>query len=342
MSMPVETMSPLPLGKLPPDQLARLIGNVAAHDPSVLLGPGLGRDCAVIDLGGDQLLVAKSDPITFAADEIGWYAVHVNANDVATTGASPRWFLSTVLLPQSIPSNEIDRIFEQMQLACDDIGAVIVGGHTEVTYDLHRPIVIGTLLGLVARDRLILPTGAQPGDAVILTKRIAVEATAIIAREKSADLMGTFDAEFVRRCRNFLHDPGISVVSDARTAIKAGRVHAMHDPTEGGIATALMEMAIASQVDLTIDVDAAPIYPETRRLCDHFSLNAWGVIASGSLLIAADSSDADRIAGALRAAQIEASIIGQVAAKSDRPTVRTPRGDTLPSFVRDEIARLFE
>lgn len=332
----------LPLGKLPPDHLARLIGNVAARDPSVMLGPGLGRDCAVIDLGGDQLLVAKTDPITFAADEIGWYAVHVNANDVATTGATPRWFLSTVLLPQAIEPGEIDRIFEQMRSACDDVGAVIVGGHTEVTYDLNRPIVIGTLLGLVARDRLILPTGAQPGDAVILTKRIAVEATAIIAREKSADLSDTFDAEFVRRCRNFLHDPGISVVSDARHAIEAGRVHAMHDPTEGGIATALMEVAIASQVDLAIDVEAVPIYPETRRLCDHFGLDAWGTIASGSLLIAADSSDADRIVEALRAAQIEASIIGRVVAKSDRPTVRTQQGDTLPSFARDEIARLFE
>lgn len=332
----------LPLGKLPPDHLARLIGNVAAHDPSVVLGPGLGRDCAVIDLGGDQLLVAKSDPITFATDEIGWYAVHVNANDVATTGAAPRWFLSTVLLPQAIEPGEIDRIFEQMRSACDDIGAVIVGGHTEVTYDLNRPVVIGTLLGVVARDRLILPTGARPGDAVILTKRIAVEATSIIAHEKSADLIGTFDAAFVRRCRNFLHKPGISVVNDAHIAIKAGRVHAMHDPTEGGIATALMEVATASQVDLAIDVEAVPIYPETRRLCDHFGLDAWGVIASGSLLIAADSSDADRIVEALHAAQIEASIIGQVVAKSDRPTVRTQRGDQLQAFARDEIARLFE
>ncbi len=335
----------LPLGKFPPDQLSRLIGDLAARDPAVLLGPGIGRDCAVIDLGHDQLLVAKSDPITFATDEIGWYAVHVNANDVVTTGARPRWFLSTVLLPQSIEPAEIDRIFDQMRAACDDIGATVVGGHTEVTYDLNRPIVSGTLLGLVARDRLILPTGARPGDALILTKRIAVEATSIIAREKASELIGALDPAYLDHCRRFLHDPGISVAAEARIACQTGHVHALHDPTEGGVATALMELAIASRVDLEIDVEAAPVYPETKALCDHFQLDPWGVIASGSLLMAVESSGADPIVGALRAVQIEAAIIGRVIAKSDQPIVLARRGarlDPLRTFARDEIARLFE
>ena len=137
--------------------------------------------------------MAKSDPITFATDEIGWYAVQVNANDLATTGATPRWFLATVLLPQSIEPAEIDYIFDQMRAACVDIGATIVGGHTEVTYDLTRPIVLGTLLGTVARERLITPEGAQPDDAIILTKRLAVEATSIMAREKADELRLVFD-----------------------------------------------------------------------------------------------------------------------------------------------------
>ena len=337
-------MSPWPVGKLPPQDLARLLSALTSDDPSVLLGPGIGRDCAILDIGGDQFLVAKSDPITFAIDEIGWYAVQINANDVATTGASPRWFLATVLLPQDSPPDLIDRVLDQIRLACAGVGATVVGGHTEVTYDLTRPIVVGTLLGLVPRDQLILPTGARPGDAVILTKRLAVEATSIIAREKSADLIGSFDLAYLHHCRRFLHDPGISVVRDAQIATQAGHIHAMHDPTEGGLATALHELAIASETDLEIDTEAVPIYPETQALCDFYQLDPWGVIASGSLLIAVEAAYADQVASALQAAKIEAAVIGHVVAKSTQPTVMARHAATLkplPTFPRDEIARLF-
>ena len=335
---------PLPLGKLPPDRLAQLLQQIAVRDVSVLLGPGLGRDCAVIDFDGDQLLVAKSDPITFATDEIGWYAVQVNANDLATTGATPRWFLATVLLPQAIEPEELDHIFDQMRTACAAIGATIVGGHTEVTYALTRPIVMGTLLGTVARDRWVRPDGAQPGDKVILTKRLAVEATSIMAREKAGELRGAFTAAFLQRCRRFLYEPGISVWRDAQVALQAGGVHAMHDPTEGGVATALNEMAVAAQVNLHIRREAVPIYSETQALCDHFGLDPWGVIASGSLLIAVGAAEADRVVDALQHNQVEATIIGQVIDKSDQPVVLADladRREPLRAFERDEIAQLF-
>ncbi len=334
----------LPLGKLPPDQLARLLQQIAVHDASVVLSPGIGRDCAVIDFDGDQLLVAKSDPITFATDEIGWYAVQINANDLATTGATPRWFLATLLLPQTIEPAEIERIFDQLRAACVDVGATIVGGHTEVTTDLTRPIVIGTLLGTVARDRLITPEGAQPGDVIILTKRLAVEATSIMAREKTEELSLAFDESFLQHCRQFLHDPGIAVWRDAQIARQVGQVHTMHDPTEGGVATALNEMAIASRVDLQIRLDAVSIYPETQALCAYFGLDPWGVIASGSLLLAVDAADADRVVEALLRNQIEATAIGRVIARSDRPIVLAEfddRREPLRAFERDEIAKLF-
>ncbi len=332
----------LPLGKLPPDRLAQLLRQIAGIDPAVLLGPGIGRDCAVIDFS-DQLLVAKSDPITFATDEIGWYAVQVNANDLATTGATPRWFLATVLLPQTIAPEEIDRIFDQMRAACADVGAIIVGGHTEVTYDLTRPIVMGTLLGTVTHDQLVRPDGAQPGDVIILTKRLAVEATAIIAREK-AELSTVFEATFLQHCRQFLHAPGISVLREAQIALQVGHIHAMHDPTEGGVATALNEIAVAAQVDLRIDRDRVPIYPETQTLCDYYGLDPWGVIASGSLLIAVGTAEADRVVEALRRDQIEATVIGQVIKKSDRPIALAEfagKIEPLRVFERDEIAKLF-
>jgi hydrogenase maturation factor len=334
-----------PIGKLPPHYLVHLLEQLPAQDKAVVLGPGVGRDCAVLDLGGDQLLVAKSDPITFATDEIGWYAVHVNANDIVTTGATPRWFLSTILLPLSTDSEVLDKIFADIEAACKELGVTVVGGHTEITHDLKRPIVLGSMLGLVPRERLIVPTGARTGDAIILTKRLAVEATAILARERYLELAVGLSADYLERCKNFLHVPGISVAADARIAIAAGSVHAMHDPTEGGLATALNEMAVAAGVNFTIDGAVVPSYSETRTLCNRYGLDLWGVIASGSLLIAADVVDARHIVTALRDANIDATVIGRVTGKSDEPTVYVKQRDELrpiPRFVRDEIAQLFE
>ena len=337
-------MSLLPTGKLPADQLARLLAEIAPADRRVLVGPGVGIDCAVIDLGASRCLVAKSDPITFATDEIGWYAVHVNANDIATTGASPRWFLATILLPQgkaNVPLAE--SILRQIRAACSEIGATLVGGHTEITYGIDRPIVAGSLLGEVTRDRLIVPAGARPGDALLLTKRVAVEATSILAREKASVLTGRVAAGLLDRARRFLHDPGISVVRDAQAALGAGRVHAMHDPTEGGLATGLHELATAANVGLEIDAGAVPVYAETRALCDVFDLDAWGVIASGSLLIAVDPDDAARVVEALRSNAIEASIIGRVVERARGVMLRGESGlAPLKTFSRDEIARVFE
>jgi hydrogenase expression/formation protein HypE len=239
----------------------------------------------------------------------------------------------------------VDKIFADIRAACDELKVTIIGGHTEITHDLKRPIVLGSMLGLVSRQRLIVPSGMRPGDAIILTKRLAVEATSILARERYAELAAGLSADYLDRCKNFLHVPGISVAVDARIAMAAGSVHAMHDPTEGGLATALNELAIAAGVNLTIDGGMIPSYPETRTLCNRYHLDLWGVIASGSLLIAADVVDARRIVTALRDANIDATVIGRVTSQSDEPTVSVKYRDELrpiPRFVRDEIAQLFE
>ena len=334
----------LPIGKLPSDQQARLLAEIAPADRRVLVGPGVGIDCAVIDLGHGACLVAKSDPITFAVDAIGWYAVHVNANDIATTGASPRWFLATILLPEGQSDAAlVESIFHQVRDACRETGAALVGGHTEITYGIDRPIVVGSMLGEVARDRLITPAGARIGDKLLLTKRVAVEATSILAREKAAELIGRFDLAYLHQARRFLRDPGISVVRDAQVAIGAGRVHAMHDPTEGGLATGLHELATAANVGLEIEAQAVPIYPETQALCAAFGIDPWGVIASGSMLMAVEAGDAVAIVEALRAAGIESSIIGRAVEREHGVTLRDASGvRPLKTFARDEIAKVFE
>ena len=333
----------LPVGKLPAEQLVHLLSKYGRPDPRLIVGPRLGEDAAVIEMG-DRYLVAKTDPVTFATDEIGWYVVNVNANDVACSGATPRWFLATLLLPEEKTDiNTVEAIFAQIAEACDQLSMTLAGGHTEITHGLDRPIVIGHLLGEVAADRFVATSGVQVGDEIIVTKAIAVEATALIAREKEDELQERFTGEFLQRCARFLRRPGISVVPDAQAAMKAGTVHAMHDPTEGGLATGLWEMAQAGDVGLSIDEAAIPVFPETAALCAHFELDPLGVIASGSLLIACPPGDTAPIIQALSAAGIPAAAIGQAVGKSQGCTLITADGSRpLPTFSRDEIARLFD
>jgi len=339
----MDTKNILPAGKLTNDALAWLLKNYIVSDDRVILGPGVGRDAAVIDMG-DRYLVAKTDPITFATDEIGWYLVNVNANDIATTGAIPRWLLCTALFPQGQTDLEaVENVFRQLSEACRSLGISLCGGHTEITHGLDHVVLVGQMLGEVAPQDLVTPGGLQEGDAIILTKGIAIEGTAVMAREMRAELQGVIPAETLERASTFLHTPGISVVPDAKCASQVARLHAMHDPTEGGLATALHELATASGRGLRIWPERVRIFPETQLLCRHFNLNPWGTIASGALLIACASEDAQSVLDALRRNAIWADVIGEAVSTSGVHVVH-PDGteEELPQFRRDEIARLFE
>lgn len=332
--------NPYPLGKLPAEHLGQLLAHYAPADERIVLGPGIGRDAAVISFG-DRYLVAKTDPITFASHEIGWYAVHINANDIACTGATARWFLATLLLPEArTDAAMVDAIFEQIAATCQKLDVALVGGHTEITYGIDRPIVVGCMLGEVTPERLVRPDGARPGDALLLTKGIAVEGTAIIAREDSE--RGELDGVFLERCGEFLYDPGISVVRDAAVATAVGEVHAMHDPTEGGLATGLWELAAAAEVGLEVNEDAIPIFTETQTVCAQLGLDPLGLIASGALLLAVAPGDAAAILAALEEAGIAAARIGRVVEQERGMVLRGETGERpLPHFERDEIARLY-
>src|SRR5438094_402855 len=183
---------PLPPGKLPAALLATLLAQDVPTDPRVLIGPRVGEDAAVLDMG-DRLLIAKSDPITFATDAIGHYAVTVNANDIAVMGGSPRWFLATLLLPETRTTAAlVQDIFTQVRQACHALGIALVGGHTEITVGLERPILSGHMLGEVTRERLVTSAGVQVGDAILLTKGFPVEGVSIMARECAAPLAGSW------------------------------------------------------------------------------------------------------------------------------------------------------
>jgi hydrogenase expression/formation protein HypE len=336
-------MPPLPLGKLPGDLLQAVLDKHASRDPRVIVGPRVGEDAAVIDLG-DRYLVATADPITFVTDDLGWYALHVNANDIVVRGATPRWFLATLLLPEGRTDEDAVRtLFAQLGEACDDLEVALVGGHTEVTHGIDRAIVAGTMLGEVAKDRLVTTGGARVGDAIVLTKGVPLEGAAIIAREKEAELRARgVPVPTIRRARNFLRTPGISVRPEAEIACELAAVHAMHDPTEGGIATALHELAAAAGVGLRIDRDRIMVLPEGRVLCEAFGLDPLGTIASGALLLTMAPAEAGIVLHALAREAIDCHFIGQVVPPEQGVTlVDGARQWPLPTFARDEIARLF-
>jgi hydrogenase expression/formation protein HypE len=336
-------MSPLPVGKLRADSLRAIFDKLAPRDPRVIVGPRVGEDAAVIDLG-DRYLIATSDPITFAADDIGWYALQVNANDIAVRGARPRWFLATLLLPPDSTTEEsVEALFAQLGEACDELEVSLVGGHTEVTHGLDRVVVAGTMLGEVAKDKLVTTGGARVGDAVVMTKGVPLEGAAIIAREREAELRQRgVSAAVIRRAKGFLRSPGLSVLPEAEIACELATVHSMHDPTEGGIATALAELAEAAGVGLRIDAERIVRLPEGVELCRAFGLDPLGTIASGALLLTLAPAEAGIVIHALAREGIDSHYIGQVVPASEGVKLVDGASERpMPVFAQDEITKLF-
>jgi hydrogenase expression/formation protein HypE len=334
----------LPAGKLPPDLLATLLGRLPERSKRLLTGPGVGEDAAVLSFGSTSL-IAKADPVTFATDLIGWYAVNVNANDIAASGATPKWFMPTVLLPENVLPGTVEGIFTQLQEATQAIGVELIGGHTEITVCLPRPIICGAMLGEASASNTVSTSGAKPGDEIILTKGIAVEGTSLLAREfGNIAVERGVPANQLATAADFLFNPGISVLKDARIAMTAGTVTAMHDPTEGGLASALTELSTASGNGMIIDYETVPVLPECIALCDALGIDPWGLIASGALLITCAPGTSAAIINALGAEGISANVIGRMTSRGE-PAVINRNGQPtkpLPVFARDEIARLFE
>jgi hydrogenase maturation factor len=333
-----------PVGKLPLGFLQTLLqkyANTLAANHGVKVGAGLGRDAAVIDLG-DRLLVAKTDPITFVAEDIGYYALHINANDVACMGGEPKWFLATLLLPEKNTTPKlVEEIFRQLGAACKKIDVTLCGGHTEVTAGIDRPLIAGCLLGEAPPNRIFSPERIEPGDCIILTKGLAVEATSIIGRERAQMLSETFDAKFVQNCCRYLRDPGISVLPEARFAWQDERVHALHDPTEGGLANAIHELLAERDLGVEINIASIPLFPETKVLCEHFRLEVLGLIASGALLIIGEEGACEKLQAKLQRAKITAAVIGRILpAGEGRWLIDGKQRHELPLFRRDEILKV--
>lgn len=333
----------LQTGKLPPELLAALLARIPRRDPRVIVGPGIGRDAAVIDYG-DRVLVAKTDPVTFATQRIGAYAVNVNANDIACMGARPAWFLATALLPAGSPESLAAEIFDDITAACESLGVELIGGHVEVTAGIDRPIIAGMMLGEASRDDIVAGENIAPGDAVLLTKGIAIEGTALLALDASEELTARGLAPVaMAAAQQLLGAPGISVVREATVICATTKPRLLHDPTEGGVATALHEMAEAAGMTLSIQLAAIRVLDETRAVCNALALDPMGLLASGALLAIVDQGAAGDVKRALRVENIDCEIIGEVCAGPSAVILGAEDQATpLPVFARDEIARFHD
>jgi len=336
---PMHSSAPLAPGKLDPAFLQQLLGRLP-RDERVIVGPGLGQDAAVVELG-DRCLVLSTDPITLTGRNLGWYLVHVNANDVACMGARPRWFLGTVLFPLGTSGEQVARLYQEIADACQKVGVVPVGGHTEITGEVSRPVATGIMVGEVAADKVVQGGGIQEGDSLLLTRGVAIEGTHVLFTAHEARLRRAVPETLVNRMARLLEEPGISVVREALTAVDTVEVHAMHDPTEGGVSAGLWELAQASEVRLEVARDLIPVREETRAACRALGLDPLRLLASGCLLLAVPPGEVTALGAAYAATGVEWAQIGKAFAGPPGVWYRTEDGiQEVTGPFADELHRL--
>lgn len=302
------------VGKVPESVLKRSVfKQLHTKREEVLLGAGVGEDCAAMQLREDEVFVISTDPITGTAQDIGELAIQITVNDLASAGAEPIGVMLTILLPEETEEAELKTVMAQVESACEKNRIQVMGGHTEVTTVVNQIVISVTGVGKAKEGSMISTAGAEPGMDILLTKWIGIEGTAILAKEKEEELRGRFAQPFIDRAKAF--DQYLSVLPEAATAVKSG-VAAMHDVTEGGIFGALWELAEASGVGLEIDLKKIPLKQETVEICEYFGVNPYGLISSGSMLMAA--KDGNGLALELEKAGIPAVVIGKATAGNDR------------------------
>ena len=301
-------------GKIPESVLKRsVLRQLHNRRDEVLLGAGVGEDCAALTLEADEVFVMSTDPITGTGKEMGSLAVITTANDLASSGAEPVGVMLTILLPEESEEALLKEIMRDAEATCEKFHMQILGGHTEVSAAVNRPVISVSGVGKVKKDAMIKTGGARPGMDIVVSKWIGIEGTVILAKERERELRGRYATTFIDRSKDL--DAYISVLSEAAVAARSG-VSAMHDITEGGIFGALWEMAEASGVGLEIDLKKIPVRQETIEICEFFGLNPYELISGGSMLMAAE--DGNQLVHELEKAGIPAAVIGKAMAGNDR------------------------
>lgn len=326
------------IGKVSESVLKRsVLRQLHTKRDEVLLGAGVGEDCAGITLKDGEIFVTSTDPITAASKDMGGLAVIVTINDLASAGAEPIGILLTVLLPEQSEEAELKQIMKQVETVCEKFHIQVMGGHTEVTDAVNRPILSVTGIGKAKKDRLISTAGARPGMDIIATKWVGIEGTVILAKEREKELLDRYSTTFIEKAKDL--DAYICVLSEAAVAARSG-VSAMHDVTEGGIFGALWEMAEASGVGLEIDLKKIPIRQETIEICEFFGLNPYELISSGCMLMAAE--DGNHLVRELEKEGIPAVVIGKATDGNDRILLNEEETRFLEPPKTDELYKVIK
>ncbi len=324
------------VGKIPESVLKRSVfKQIHTKRSEVLLGAGVGEDCAAVKLADDEMFVMSTDPITGTATDIGNLAIHITLNDLASAGAEPVGVLLTILLPENSEEAVLKETMAQIEIACAEANVQIMGGHTEVTKAVNQPLINVCGVGKAKVGKLVSTAGAKVGDDIIVTKWIGLEGTSIIAKEKEQELLNRYPAQLVEEAKNF--DKYLSVLPEAASAVKSG-VSAMHDVTEGGIFGALWEMAEASGVGLEIDLKKIPVKQETIEVCEFFGINPYELISSGSMLMAAP--DGNTLVRELEKQGIHAAVVGKAVAGNDRVLLNEDETRFLEPPKTDELYKV--
>lgn len=301
----------------------------------MIIGPAYGVDAAVIRIG-ETLLSVTSDPITFTSKDNVYYLFSCNINDLISMGARPQFMGMNILLSEETSEEEVKKLFDEVALYSEKYNISVITGHTEVTPGIKNTILSGFMMGKVIRE--VNPYKIKVGDSIIQIKGVAIEGTSILSREKEKELIDRFGEDFVNRCKNFLYDPGICLYDVGLYILENFDIHAFHDPTEGGILSALYEVLVAANVGAYIDADEIFVYDETKAICDYFNLDPLGLISSGCILAFAEKEVAINICEGLKEQGIFARIVGEVKEKKDGLFIKRNGGvKELKPYERDQI-----
>ena len=321
------------IGKVPENVLKRsVLKQIKTKRPEVILGAGVGEDCAAIALEPDEVMVLSTDPITGTTADTGRWAVMISANDIASSGAEVVGMLICAMLPPDITEQEIRAVMEQIESTCEELKIQVVGGHTEITDGVVRPILTVTGIGKVKRDKLLATKGAKPGQDIVITKWIGLEGTAILAKEREERLLKRFPRHMIDEAKTY--ERMLSVIPEAATAMKSN-VSAMHDITEGGVFGALWEMAESAGGGLTVDLKELPVKQATVEICNFFDINPYELMSSGSMLIVTDKGH--DLVRELEKVHIHGAVVGKITDSNDRIVVNGEETRFLEPPKTDEL-----
>ncbi len=300
-------------GKIPNKYLKEIVfKHLGSYNDRIIYGPSIGRDAAAIRLNNHKILVAKSDPITGSVKNIGRHAIIINANDIAVLGATPIFFLSTILLPINSSLTDLETICKDIDQAANELNISVVGGHSEITGGIKEPILCGSMFG-ETREDLLITTHPKPKDKLVMTKSAAIEGTTILAWDKEEFLKSKVEPNILKNAKNFIKF--LSIVKESKIVLEVGGVSAMHDPTEGGILNGIFEICEAGNVGAIIYENRIPIARETKEICKIFELDPLRLISSGTLLISVDPYNLNQLIKKLASENIHATCIGEITEK---------------------------